>query len=166
MILLGVDPGSLKTGWGVLDWRGAKVGSLGYGTLIARGDDPMPERLRTLHDGLTAVLRTHRPEAMAVESLFYAKNVKSALVLSQARGVLLLASAQAAVPVFEYAPLDIKRALVGYGRAEKKQVQFMVRRLLGLDEEPAPDAADALAVAFCHGTRSGREKLLATKSPG
>jgi crossover junction endodeoxyribonuclease RuvC len=161
MIILGVDPGSRLAGWGVIAWEGSRVRALEYGVIKADTEAPMANRLASLHQGLAEVIARNQPAAMALESLFFSKNVKSALVLAQARGVLMLAAAQANLPVFEYAPLDIKKASVGYGRAAKDQVQFMMCRLLGISEKLAPDAADALAAAFCHGARFARlEKRL------
>jgi crossover junction endodeoxyribonuclease RuvC len=121
------------------------------GALTAPARATFPERLSVIHTGLSALLARHRPDCVAVENIFHARNVRSALKLGHARGVALLAAAEAGVPVIEYAPAEIKRAVVGYGRAEKSQIQRMVTLLLGLDVAPSPhDAADALAVAICH----------------
>lgn len=122
---------------------------------IAPGPRPeLADRLRVIHDALTLLLREIQPDAVAVESLFFARNVKSALVLAHSRGIVLLAAALAGVPVAEYSPMEVKRATVGYGRADKSQVQAMVRRLLALADAPGPDAADALGVAICHAHHS------------
>lgn len=160
MVLLGIDPGSRKTGWGVLRWEGSTVSALGWGIIESDDRSPMPERLRTLHEGLSRVIAQYRPQRAAIESLFHSRNVKSALVLAQARGVLLLAAAEAGLPVEEYAPLEVKRALTGYGRAEKSQLQYMIVKILGLSETPPPDASDALSVAFCCGSHSAMKSKL------
>ena len=121
------------------------------GSLSAPARATFPEKLKHIHGGLTALLAAHRPDCVAVETIFYSRNVRSALKLGHARGIALLAASEAGVPVVEYAPAEIKRAVVGYGRAEKHQVQQMIKLLLGLDAPPSPhDAADALAVAICH----------------
>jgi crossover junction endodeoxyribonuclease RuvC len=121
------------------------------GSLAAPAQAAFPEKLHVIHAGLTALINRHRPECIAVEDIFYARNVRAALKLGHARGVALLAASEAGVPVFEYSPAEIKRAVVGYGRAEKPQVQEMIRLLLGLERAPSPhDVADALAVAICH----------------
>jgi crossover junction endodeoxyribonuclease RuvC len=121
------------------------------GALTVPARATFPEKLTVIHTGLASLLARHRPECVAVENIFYARNVRSALKLGHARGVALLAAAEAGIPVVEYAPAEIKRAIVGYGRAEKGQMQQMVKLLLGLDTAPSPhDAADALAVAICH----------------
>jgi crossover junction endodeoxyribonuclease RuvC len=121
------------------------------GTLSAPAHATFPEKLKHIHSGLTALLARHRPDTVAVEDVFFARNVRSALKLGHARGVVLLAACEAGLPVAEYSPAEIKRAVVGFGRAEKHQVQEMIKLLLGLDARPSPhDAADALAVAICH----------------
>jgi len=149
--VFGIDPGSERTGYGCVDTDGHRHRLVLCGALEAPPRATFPERLRAIHDGLTALLRDCRPDLVAIENLFHAVNVRSALKLGHARGVVMLAAVQAGVPVFEYSPAEVKRAVVGYGRAEKGQVQDMVRLLLGLDYLPTPhDAADALAVAICH----------------
>jgi crossover junction endodeoxyribonuclease RuvC len=121
------------------------------GVLASPAGSAFPDRLRAIHDGLTRLLRTAAPECVAIENLFHARNVKSALVLGHARGVAVLAAVEAGLPVVEYTPSEVKQAVVGYGRAEKPQLQQMVKLLLGLDAVPSPhDAADALAIAICH----------------
>ncbi|HEX7085330.1 MAG TPA: crossover junction endodeoxyribonuclease RuvC [Vicinamibacterales bacterium] len=151
MRVFGIDPGSERTGYGCVDTDGHRHRLVLCGALEPPSRATFPERLRAIHDGLTALLRDCRPDLVAIENLFHAVNVRSALKLGHARGVVMLAAVQAGVPVFEYTPAEVKRAVVGYGRAEKSQVQDMVRLLLGLDYLPTPhDAADALAVAICH----------------
>lgn len=151
MRILGVDPGSAHTGYGCIDASGGRHRVLARGALSPPAGAAFPEKLRAIHDGLAALLAEHRPETVAVEDLFHARNARSALKLGHVRGVVLLAAAEAGLPVAEYAPAEVKRAVVGYGRAEKRQVQQMVSLLLGLDPPPARlDVTDALAVAVCH----------------
>lgn len=152
MLVIGIDPGIASTGYGVIR-QGADGGleMVAYGVISTASDQPMPERLRDLHKELAELLALHQPDSGAVEKLFYQRNVSSAITVGQARGVSLLALAQANVPVDEYNPRVVKQSVTGYGGADKKQVQEMVRSLLELDETPQPDdAADALAVAICH----------------
>jgi crossover junction endodeoxyribonuclease RuvC len=149
-----VDPGSATTGFGVVDLVEGRLRHVASGRIVTRGGGPLAERLRVIHAELAALLRDLRPDAVAVESLFFARNVRSALVLAHSRGVALLAAAEAGLPVAEYAPMEVKQATVGYGRAAKAQVQAMVARLLALPEPPPPDAADALSVAICHANRA------------
>jgi crossover junction endodeoxyribonuclease RuvC len=151
MRVLGIDCGTECTGYGVveLDTRDV-LHCVCFGGIILSRQKPMAERLCTIFDKLSRMIEEHRPDQVAIEDVFYAVNVKSALKLGQARGVAMLAAAAQRVPVTEYAPLSIKSAVVGYGKAEKEQVQMMVARLLRLEEIPQPaDAADALAIAIC-----------------
>jgi crossover junction endodeoxyribonuclease RuvC len=149
--IFGIDPRSERTGYGCIESTGSRHRLVVCGSLSAPTGATFPEKLAVIHTGLEALIQRHRPEYVAVESIFYAKNVRSALKLGHARGVALLAASQAGVPVVEYSPAEIKRAVVGYGRAEKSQIQEMIRVLLGLDTKPSPhDVADALAVAMCH----------------
>jgi crossover junction endodeoxyribonuclease RuvC len=155
MRILGIDPGSETTGYGVIETDGSSHSAVLFGAIRTRPKTLFHERLLAIYSGLLEVFAQSRPDAVAVEEVFYATNVQSALKLGHARGVALLAAAQQKIPVFEYSPLEIKSAIVGYGRAEKHQVQGMVRFLLNLPEIPTPDdAADALAVAICHSQRS------------
>ena len=150
MIALGIDPGTARMGYGVVV-AGSELRAVEYGVVETRPDRPMPERLVILFDRLGELLEAHRPDVVAVEQLFFARNVTTAIAVGQARGVVLLAAARAGVPVVEYAPTEVKQAVVGFGRADKEQMQEMVRILLGLEHPPDPDdAADALAVALCH----------------
>jgi crossover junction endodeoxyribonuclease RuvC len=152
MLVLGVDPGTATTGFGLV--RENQDGSLSlveYGVISTPADLTMPQRLLELHQKLRQLLLLHQPASSAVEKLFFAKNVTNAISVGQARGVVLLALAQAGLEVAEYTPMEVKQAIVGYGGADKNQVQQMVRALLYMDEIPKPDdAADALAVAICH----------------
>jgi len=147
----GIDPGSDRTGYGCIETEGGRHHLVICGSLSAPARSTFPDKLKHIHAGLLALLEQHQPECVAVENIFYARNVRSALKLGHARGVALLAAAQTGLPVSEYAPTEIKLAVVGFGRAEKQQVQQMIKLLLGLDVVPSPhDAADALAVAICH----------------
>ncbi|MBP7694503.1 MAG: crossover junction endodeoxyribonuclease RuvC [Anaerolineales bacterium] len=151
MVVLGIDPGTATTGYGLLrdDVDGPAL--VTYGVVLTPAGAPMPERLRTIFHALTQLLLLHRPDTAAVEKLFFSRNVTTALAVGQARGVALLALAEAGVPVGEYTPKDVKLAVAGYGGADKPQVQQMVRAILNLADIPRPDdAADALAVAICH----------------
>ena len=151
MKIFGIDPGSERTGYGCLETDGTRHRLVVCGSLSAPAGTPFPDRLLAIHAGLAALLREHRPHCVAIENIFHARNVRSALKLGHARGVALLAASEARVPIVEYAPTEIKRAVVGFGRAEKHQVGQMVKLLLGLDAAPSPhDVADALAVAICH----------------
>jgi crossover junction endodeoxyribonuclease RuvC len=149
--IFGIDPGSERTGYGCVEQSGSRHQLVACGSLSAPASATFPERLQHIHNGLCALLAQHRPDGVAVESIFHARNVRSALKLGHARGVALLAASEAGLCVYEYAPAEVKRAVVGYGRAEKPQIQQMVKLLLGLDTTPSPhDVADALAVAICH----------------
>jgi crossover junction endodeoxyribonuclease RuvC len=148
--ILGIDPGSNATGYGVVAVEGSRLRRLGSGTIRTRGES-LGERLAFLQRALGQRIAELAPDAAALESVFSAKNVRSALVLGHARGVALAACASAGLETDEYTPAQVKVAVTGYGRAEKLQVMLMVQRLLGLDAAPASDEADALAVAVCHG---------------
>jgi crossover junction endodeoxyribonuclease RuvC len=149
--VFGIDPGSERTGYGCVETDGRRHALVCCGAIAPPARASFPERLRVIHAELGRLLRESRPDAVAIENLFHAVNVRSALKLGHARGVAMLAAVEAGVPLAEYTPAEIKRAVVGYGRAEKAQVQQMMKLLLGLDAPPEPhDAADALAVAICH----------------
>ena len=151
MRILGIDCGSRITGYGVIDTDGADCFFVQCGAIAAKTEDPLPARLKSIHSGILDVISELHPDAAVFESLFYASNVQSALKLGHVRGVSIFAAAEANLPVFEYSPLEVKSAVTGYGRAEKLQVQQMVRALLKLKMAPEPyDASDALAVAICH----------------
>jgi crossover junction endodeoxyribonuclease RuvC len=153
---MGIDPGSLVTGFGVVEQHRQGLQALTWGTVRPPTRQPLSVRLKHIYDGLSEALRTWQPDTVAVERVFFADNAKTALILGQARGVALLTVANAALPVVEYSALEIKLAVVGYGRAAKTQVQHMVRTLLRLQALPQPaDAADALAAAICHLHSSG-----------
>jgi len=152
MRVLGIDCGGAYTGYGVVEMdSGGGLVCLTCGAIKLSPRDPLPQRLSRIYAGLGALIVEHRPDEVAIEGIFYALNVKSALLLGQVRGVAMLAAAAAGLDVTEYSPLTIKASVVGYGRAEKQQVQDMVTRLLNLAEAPEPmDASDALAIAICH----------------
>ena len=156
MIVLGIDPGSVKTGWGIIDVRGRTLTALDWGVIRMPPKTPLHERLMKIHDGLCTCIQEHKVEAAAVEGIFQSgvqQNMQSILKLGHARGVILLAIAQAGLPLAEYAPAEVKKSLVGHGRADKWQMKEMIRSLLRLSKVPAEDAADALAVAVCHSFR-------------
>jgi crossover junction endodeoxyribonuclease RuvC len=151
MIILGVDPGSLRTGYGVIETDGRRHALVEKGVIAPAAALGLAERLHVIHRGIAAVIARIHPDALAVEDLFHAVNTRSALVLGHVRGAVLLAGAAAGVPVTAFAPATVKVQVTGFGRAEKAQVALMVARLLGLDGDgEAGDAADALAVALCH----------------
>jgi len=149
--IFGIDPGSERTGYGCVESDGRRHVLVACGTVAVPPGDTFPNRLARIHSGLSALLTSYRPDCVAIENLFHAANVRSALKLGHARGVAMLAAVEAGCDIVEYTPAEIKRAVVGYGRAEKQQVGQMVKLLLGLRAAPTPhDAADALAVAICH----------------
>ena len=151
MRIFGIDPGSQRTGYGCLETDGRVTRLVTCGAVTALAGDAFPQRLARIHRELSAQLISCSPDCVAIENLFHAVNVRSALKLGHARGVAMLAAVEAGCPVVEYTPAEVKRAVVGYGRADKHQVQQMIMLLLGLDQPPSPhDAADALAVAICH----------------
>ena len=151
MVILGVDPGTAITGYGILQSDGDTLQMMAYGAITTPSDWKMSQRLQHIYTELVALIRQHQPTDAVVEKLFFSKNVRTALSVGQARGVALLAAAQAGLTIHEYTPLEIKQAVVGYGRAEKTQIQQMVKMLLQLNFIPQPDdAADALAIAICH----------------
>jgi len=159
--IFGIDPGSVRTGYGCVESDGTRHHLVLCGAITAPARLPFPDRLLKIHNELRALLSDCRPDGVAVESLFYAVNARSALQLGHARGVALLTASQAGVPIAEYSPAEIKRAVVGYGRAEKPQVGQMIRLLLGLAEAPQPlDVSDALAVAICHLHHCGQRALV------
>ena len=150
MIALGFDPGTARLGYGVIA-SDPDPRAIDYGIIATDARLPMAQRLVEIHEAVTELIQVFRPDAVAVERLFFAQNVTTAMTVGQARGVILLAAAQRGLPVAEYAPSEVKQAVVGYGKADKRQIQEMVRIMLGLETVPRPDdAADALAIAICH----------------
>ena len=151
MRVFGIDPGSDRTGYGCIDSDGRRHRLVGCGAIKSSAADTFPDKLANIHRTLSAAIAECQPDCVAIENLFHATNVRSALKLGHARGVAMLAAVEAGLTVVEYTPAEIKRAVVGYGRAEKPQVGQMVKLLLGLEQVPSPhDVADALAVAICH----------------
>ncbi len=166
MRILGIDPGSVRTGYGCIDTDGTRCRMVCSGVVAMSARLSFPERLLAIHGALSRTIDEARPACVAVESLFHAVNTRSAFALAHARGVIVLAATQAGLPVVEYAPAEVKRAVVGYGRAEKQQVQHMVRLLLALPAPPTPyDVADALAVAICHAQNTSGPLADASASP-
>jgi crossover junction endodeoxyribonuclease RuvC len=148
---LGIDPGTARTGYGLVNESGGGIAAIAYGVLTTPADWPLPRRMQSLHHQLQELIALHSPSTAAVEKLFFQKNVRTAMSVGEARGVILLALAEAGLEVSEYSPREVKLAVAGYGAADKRQIQDMVRSLLGLARRPEPDdAADALAIAICH----------------
>lgn len=151
MTILGLDPGYAIVGFGLIDSDGVRSREIRHGAIRTEAHTPMPERLSAIYEDMGVLLDAYKPDAAAIEELFFNTNTTTAIYVAQARGVILLACTQHHVPVFEYTPLQVKQAVVGYGRAEKQQVMEMTRVLLSLASIPKPDdAADALAIALCH----------------
>ncbi len=165
MRVLGVDPGTLTSGFGVVAEEDHKLFHVVSGGISPSAKQPFPKRLKKIYEELEKIIEKYKPHVVVVEDLFVSKNIKSALKLGHARGVAILAAMNAGLPVFEYAPLEVKQAVVGNGKAEKKQVQMMVKTLLDLPKVPHPaDAADALAAAICHIHSSRLREILKTPS--
>ena len=161
MRILGIDPGYAILGYGIVDIVGNKFSVVDYGAITTDPSMDMPSRLVKLFDGLTGLISTFKPDEAAIEELFFNSNAKTAILVGEARGVAVLACAKGNLKINEYTPLQIKPAMVGYGRADKTQVQFMVKTMLNLKEVPKPDdTADALAAAICHGHSAGRRDIL------
>ena len=159
MIILGIDPGLAIVGWGVIEYSKSKFKTLGYGSIQTPAGQPTEERLNTIFDCLTRLIETYHPDEIAVEELFFNTNQTTGIRVAEARGVIIMCAFRNGVKVFEYTPLQVKQSVVGYGRAEKKQVITMVTMLLGLSAPPKPDdTADALAIAVCH-AHSGTSRL-------
>lgn len=165
MRVLGIDCGTERTGWGVIESDGRRHAVIAHGVISLSARDPLCDRLAAIGTALRLLLAQHTPEAAAVEEVFYSQNVKTALKLAHVRGVVLAAIAEAGVILGEYSPLSVKSSVVGYGRAEKNQVQLMVRTLTGQNIE-SEDAADAVAVAICHVTRSKTPVAIPVKVVG
>ena len=156
MVILGIDPGYAIVGWGVVRYESNRFKTLDFGAVTTPAGMHFADRLEKIYDGIDFLLSQYKPEALSIEKLFFNTNQKTAIDVAQARGVILLAAKKAGVEVFEYTPLQVKQSVVGYGRAEKKQVQEMTRVILNLNAVPKPDdTADALALAICHGHASG-----------
>ncbi|MCR4644994.1 MAG: crossover junction endodeoxyribonuclease RuvC [Oscillospiraceae bacterium] len=152
MRILGIDPGYAIVGFGVVEYAGAAFKAIEYGAFLTEAHTPFTGRLVSIEEDMQEVLRRFQPDCMAIERLYFTTNQKTAIDVAQARGVLILAAAKKGIPIFEYTPLQVKQAVAGYGKAEKHQVMDMTRRILKLAQIPKPDdAADALAIAICHG---------------
>lgn len=151
MIVMGIDPGIAITGYGIVEYDGNKIKTIDYGYIQTLSYELTSSRLKTIYEGIFGLIKTFQPDAFSIEELFFNKNTRTALTVGQARGVAILAAGMNNLPVYEYTPLQVKQSVIGYGRAKKEQVQFMVKELLKLKEIPKPDdVADALAVAICH----------------
>ena len=156
MRILGIDPGYAIMGYGIVDYKGSKFTPVAYGSITTEAHTPNEERLMVLYDELSRIIREFSPEEASIEELFYNTNATTAIMVGEARGMALLACAKAGIRISEYTPLQIKSSLTGYGRADKKQVQTMVKMILNLSEVPKPDdTADALAAAICHAHHAG-----------
>lgn len=165
MRILGIDPGYAIMGYGIIDMVGNHFSPVAYGAVTTDKGMEMPDRLKHLYTGLMEIIGEYDPEVASIEQLFFNTNTTTAILVGQARGVAILSCANSGLPIFEYTPLQIKQGLVGYGRAEKKQIQQMVKTILNLKTVPKPDdTADALAAAICHGHSAGfRNKLAKMK---
>ena len=158
MRIIGIDPGYAIVGYGVVDYGGNRFSTVEYGAVTTQAGTDFPLRLQEIYAGVEEILRRTGPQAMAVEQLFFTNNKTTGIAVAEARGVILLAASRQGIPVFEYTPVQVKQAVVGYGRAVKSQVQEMTKRLLGLPRIPKPDdAADALAIAICHAHCGGSD---------
>ncbi len=159
MVILGIDPGLAIVGWGAVEYSGSHFKVLGYGAIETPAGTPTEERLSMIFDGIRTLIETYHPDDMAVEELFFNTNITTGIRVAEARGVIIMCANKLGVKISEYTPLQVKQAVVGFGRAEKKQVITMVTMLLGLKKPPKPDdTADALAIAICH-AHSGHSKL-------
>ena len=151
MRVMGIDPGSLCTGYGIVEEAGGRLTSIHFGSIASKSKSPFAQRLKSIYNGLAGVMEEYQPDAIAVEDIFFAANAKSTIKLGQTRGVALLAAAQADITLAEYTPLEVKQSVVGYGRADKNQVRDMGTAILKLQQKPEPlDVSDALAIAICH----------------
>ena len=156
MRILGIDPGYAIVGFGAVRYERGRFAPLGYGAVTTRAHTEFTSRLEEIYDGMTELIAKYRPDCISVEKLYFNTNTTTAIAVAEARGCILLAAKKGLVPVYEYTPLQVKSSVTGYGRAEKKQIMEMTRILLGLDKIPRPDdAADALALAVCHGHSAG-----------
>jgi len=150
MLVLGVDPGSKVTGYGIIEKTNNQMICIDAGTITSHGSAPFYERIHNVFRSMVEIMTRHCPEEMAIEDVFFAKNVRSSLKLGHARGAALIAAVQCGVKVYEYTPLEIKKSVVGYGRATKEQVRAMIQIILKLKKRLGPDTSDALATAICH----------------
>lgn len=161
MRILGIDPGYAILGYGIIDVKGNRFSVVDYGAILTNASMDMPSRLQALYSGLKELIHKYKPDEASIEELFFNNNAKTAILVGEARGVAVLACADGNLKIGEYTPLQIKQALVGYGRADKKQVQYMVKTMLNLESVPKPDdTADALAAAICHAHSAGKRDIL------
>ena len=167
MIILGIDPGYAIVGWGVLEYKMNKFRVLGYGAITTEAHTDFPLRLQTIYNDMCYLFEKYKPEVMSMEKLFYNNNAKTVIDVAQARGVIVLSAAQNGLNISEYTPLQVKQAVTGYGRAEKRQVMEMIKSFLNLEKVPKPDdTADALALAVCHANYSGTDYSRLYKEAG
>lgn len=159
MRILGIDPGLATVGYGVIEYHKGVFTTLSYGSITTPAHTPVEMRLKTIHEDIDTIIKRFSPDEMAIEELFFNQNITTAITVAEARGVIIMTAAQNAVPVFEYTPLQVKQSVVGYGKAEKKQVMLMVSSLLKLAATPKlDDTCDALAIAVCH-AHTGKSRL-------
>ncbi len=164
MIILGIDPGLATLGWGAIETNGQKLCLLQYGTVLTQANTPMPQRLKAIQTGVQELICQYKPDEIAFEELFFSRNVTTALIVGAARGAAIIAAVEHTENLYEYTPMQIKQAVAGYGKADKKQVQQMVKLLLSMEEIPKPDdAADGLAVAITHAHTSHSKHLFKMK---
>jgi crossover junction endodeoxyribonuclease RuvC len=163
--ILGIDPGYATVGYGIVDYDKAQFEVVGYGAITTKADLPFEHRLNEIYDDMCQLLQTYKPQAVAVEKIFFTTNQKTGIDVSQARGIILLAAVKNGVTIAEYTPTQVKQSVTGYGKAVKSQVQEMIKRILNLSAVPKPDdTADALAIAICHGhTQSSAQSSVLTK---
>ncbi len=151
MRILGIDPGLALIGYGIIEAAGSNLNPLSYGCISTKANDSLDQRLKIIYNDLLEIIKTYKPDVVAIEELFFAANVKTAILVGEARGVIILSAANLDIPIIGYTPLEIKQAITGYGHADKKQIQYMVKKLLKLDNISGPDdVSDGLAVAICH----------------
>lgn len=156
MRVLGIDPGYAIVGYGIVDYDGYKFNTVAYGAITTLAGEPFPSRINVIFEDMKTILNNYKPDALSIERLYFNTNTTTAIDVAQARGVILLSAEQASVPIFEYTPLQVKQAITGYGKAEKRQVMEMVKSFLSLNAIPKPDdTADALALAICHAHSAG-----------
>ena len=165
MRVLGIDPGTRRTGWGVVEFEGARLRHIGAGTITAPSKESLATRLHKIHEELRLIIAVHQPRAVAVEEIFFAKHANAALKLGHARGIVLLAAAQAELPVHEYPPAIVKRTVAGRGQAGKEQIGKLIAVLLALRETPEHDATDALAVAITHVQAARSSGIMGARQP-
>ncbi|MBQ8378275.1 MAG: crossover junction endodeoxyribonuclease RuvC [Oscillospiraceae bacterium] len=165
MVILGIDPGYAIVGFGVLEFIKNEFRVLGFGAITTPAEMPFEQRLRTINEDMTEIIEKYKPDCLAIEKLFFNTNQKTVIDVAQARGVTILPAVKAGIPIYEYTPLQVKNAVTGFGRAEKKQVQEMIRRTLNLKEVPKPDdTADALGLAITHGRTARSLAFVATNT--